>query len=118
MALLTVRAAADRMGVGYSTLKQWIHRGKIRTTTTAGGNHGLSEAEVDLLLTDIAANGIALAPAQAAKPRLRRSDEHLRELLAAGQPALLVTGDQRLVDEPFEGARVLTARAFAELVDE
>jgi molybdopterin-binding protein len=38
------------MGIGYSTLKQWIFQGKIRTTTTAGGHHRLSEAEVDRLL--------------------------------------------------------------------
>src|SRR5262245_23331401 len=50
MALLTVRAAAERMGVGYSTLKQWIYQGKIRTTQTAGGHHRLSEAEIDRLL--------------------------------------------------------------------
>jgi molybdopterin-binding protein len=50
MPLLTVRAAAERMGIGYSTLKQWIFQGKVRTTTTAGGHHRLSEAEVDRLL--------------------------------------------------------------------
>jgi molybdopterin-binding protein len=50
MSLLTARAAAQRMGIGYSTLKQWIHQGKIRTTQTAGGHHRLSEAEIDRLL--------------------------------------------------------------------
>ncbi len=50
MSLLTVRAAAGRMGIGYSTLKQWIYQGKIRTTQTAGGHHRLSEAEIDRLL--------------------------------------------------------------------
>ncbi len=50
MALLTVRAAAGRMGIGYSTLKQWILQGKIRTTTTAGGHHRLPEAEVERLI--------------------------------------------------------------------
>ena len=50
MSLLTVRAAADRMGVGYSTLKQWIHQGKIRTTRTDGGQHRLPEAEVDRMM--------------------------------------------------------------------
>src|SRR3981081_43099 len=50
MSLLTVRAAAGRMGIGYSTLKQWIHQGKVRTTQTAGGHHRLAEAEVDRLL--------------------------------------------------------------------
>src|SRR5882757_7983860 len=50
MALLTVRAAADRMGIGYSTLKQWIYQGKVRTTTTEGGHHRLSDAEIERLL--------------------------------------------------------------------
>src|SRR5471030_1109650 len=50
MSLLTVRAAAERMGIGYSTLKQWIHQGKVRTTQTAGGHHRLAEAEVDRML--------------------------------------------------------------------
>src|SRR5262245_19003313 len=51
MALVTVRAAAERLGVGYSTLKQWIYQGKIRTTQTAGGHHRLSDAEIDRLLS-------------------------------------------------------------------
>ena len=38
------------MGIGYSTLKQWIHQGTIRTTQTAGGHHRLSEAEVERML--------------------------------------------------------------------
>ncbi len=50
MALLTVRAAADRLGVGYSTLKQWIYRGEVRTTQTAGGHHRVSDAEIERLL--------------------------------------------------------------------
>jgi excisionase family DNA binding protein len=50
MSLLTVRAAAERMGIGDSTLKQRIHQGKIRTTQTAGGHHRLSEAEMDRLI--------------------------------------------------------------------
>jgi molybdopterin-binding protein len=48
--LLTVRAAADRLGVGYSTLKQWIYDGKVRTVRTSGGHHRISEIEVDRLL--------------------------------------------------------------------
>ena len=51
MAQLTVRAAADRLGVGYSTLKQWIYQGRVRTTTTAGGHHRIAEAEIDRLTT-------------------------------------------------------------------
>ena len=44
--LLTVRAAADRLGVAYSTLKQWIYEGSIRTTKTRGGHHRIAESEI------------------------------------------------------------------------
>ena len=50
MILLTVRAAAERLGVGYSTLKQWIYSGAVRTTTTAGGHHRIAESEVERLV--------------------------------------------------------------------
>jgi len=50
MALVTVRAAAERLGVGYSTLKRWVHTGRVRTTRTEGGHHRVSEAEIDRLM--------------------------------------------------------------------
>src|SRR5262245_6341382 len=50
MALLTVRAAAEQLGVGYSTLKRWVHSGAVRTTRTAGGHHRISDAEIDRLI--------------------------------------------------------------------
>ena len=50
MTLITVSAAAQRLGIGYSTLKQWIYTGKVRTTTTAGGHHRISDAEIDRLM--------------------------------------------------------------------
>ena len=50
MALLTVRAAADQLGVAYSTLKRWVHTGRVRTTRTEGGHHRVSDAEIDRLL--------------------------------------------------------------------
>jgi molybdopterin-binding protein len=50
MALLTVRAAAAELGVAYSTLKRWVHSGRVRTTRTAGGHHRISDAEIDRLL--------------------------------------------------------------------
>jgi molybdopterin-binding protein len=48
--LFTVRAAADRLGVGYSTLKQWIYDGAVRTVRTRGGHHRLTELELQRLL--------------------------------------------------------------------
>jgi molybdopterin-binding protein len=50
MANVTVRAAAQRLGVGYSTLKQWIYQGRVRTTQTPGGHHRIAEPEVDRVL--------------------------------------------------------------------
>jgi len=50
MALLTVRQAASRLGVGYSTLKHWIYEGRVRTSVTTGGHHRIADAEVDRLL--------------------------------------------------------------------
>ena len=50
MALLTARAAAERLGVGYSTLKRWVRSGLVRTMRTEGGHHRVAEAEIDRLL--------------------------------------------------------------------
>jgi molybdopterin-binding protein len=69
MSLLSVRQAAERLGVGYSTLKQWIYRGRVRTQTTSGGHHRIAEAEIDRLLAP------ASTPAQRSRAR-------------AGKPAL------------------------------
>ena len=50
MPQMTVRAAAGQLGVGYSTLKQWIYQGRVRTTETPGGHHRIAESEVERLL--------------------------------------------------------------------
>ncbi|MBM3819779.1 MAG: helix-turn-helix domain-containing protein [Acidimicrobiia bacterium] len=63
MALLTVRTAAQRLGIGYSTLKHWIYTGTVRTTTTAGGHHRIADAEIDRLI----------AKSDAAPPKKKRS---------------------------------------------
>lgn len=76
--------------------------------------HRLSDADVEAILTEIAADGIDLEPKRPPKERRRRGDEHLWELLAASPSAFLVTGDQRLIEEPVGGARVMTARAFVD----
>jgi molybdopterin-binding protein len=69
MALLTVRAAAQRLGVAYSTLKGWIYSGSVRTTTTAGGHHRISDAEIDRL---IARGHASLRPEPPARDERRR----------------------------------------------
>ncbi len=50
MSIMTVREAAERLGVSYSTLKQWIYKGRVRTIRTEGGHHRIRESEVDRLL--------------------------------------------------------------------
>lgn len=50
MAMVTVRAAADRLGVGYSTLKRWIGSGSVRTVRTEGGHHRISDDELARLM--------------------------------------------------------------------
>jgi molybdopterin-binding protein len=116
MALLTVRAAADRMGIGYSTLKQWIFQGKVRTTTTAGGHHRLSDAEVDRMLARQApdtpparrgtrSNGLIVA--LSCRNRLHGFVEEVRVDGLLGQVRLRI-GDQVLT-------AVVTADALAEL---
>jgi molybdopterin-binding protein len=48
---LSVRDAARSLGVTYSTLKQWIYKGAVRTVKTEGGHHRISTDEVERLLT-------------------------------------------------------------------
>ena len=117
MSLLTVRAAAERMGIGYSTLKQWIYQGKIRTTQTAGGHHRLSEAEIDRLLARQSSN-VPSRPREGSKPtglivalsgrnRLRGFVEEVRVDGLLGQVRLRI-GDQMLT-------AVVTSDALSEL---
>ena len=117
MSLLTVRAAAERMGIGYSTLKQWIFQGKVRTTTTAGGHHRLSETEVDRMLAKhtpsaYAHSGAARKPtgfivALSGRNRLRGFVEEVRIDGLLGQVRLRI-GDQTLT-------AVITSDAINEL---
>lgn len=48
--LLTARDAADALGVTYSTLKQWIYKGSVRSVRTDGGHHRIAQEEVERLL--------------------------------------------------------------------
>jgi molybdopterin-binding protein len=117
MPLLTVRAAAERMGIGYSTLKQWIHQGKIRTTQTAGGHHRLSEAEIERLLARHSPSGrpqsrqakgpTRLIVALSGRNRLRGFVEEVRIDGLLGQVRLRI-GDQTLT-------AVITSDALGEL---
>jgi len=105
MALLTVRAAAERLGIGYSTLKQWIHKGRVRTTQTEGGHHRVADAEIDRLITRHTPNNrlARLAPrrtpgvivALSGRNRLRGFVEEVRTDGLMAQVRLRI-GDQTL----------------------
>jgi molybdopterin-binding protein len=116
MTHLTVRAAADRLGVGYSTLKQWIYQGRVRTTHTAGGHHRISEAEIDRLTSrhepeartatrPAATSGLIVA--LSGRNRLRGFVDEVRSDGLLGQVRLRI-GDQTLT-------AVITGDAIQEL---
>jgi len=118
MKLLTVRAAATQLGVGYSTLKQWIYHGGVRTTQTAGGHHRISETEVERLLARADSNKprgksdrtpatSGLIIALSGRNRLRGFVEEVRIDGLLGQVRLRI-GDQTLT-------AVITGDAIREL---
>ncbi|MEO8431676.1 MAG: putative toxin-antitoxin system toxin component, PIN family [Acidobacteriota bacterium] len=79
--------------------------------------HGLSEAEVDGILVDIAANGFLMDVEVEPTARDRQpGDEHLWRWMRAVPIAVLVTGDKRLAAHEL-GKRVLSAREFADLLE-
>jgi molybdopterin-binding protein len=75
MALVTVRVAAERLGVGYSTLKRWIGSGRVRTTRTEGGHHRIADAEIDRLTS-------RQQPDQPARAHRQLPDETIASLSA------------------------------------
>lgn len=44
--LLTPREFADRMGISYPTIKQWLYRKKVRAVRTPGGHYRISVEEL------------------------------------------------------------------------
>jgi len=49
MKYLTARVAAQRLGVSYPTLKQWIYRKAIQAMRTPGGHYRVPESEIERL---------------------------------------------------------------------
>jgi molybdopterin-binding protein len=115
MTLLTVRAAAERLGVGYSTLKHWIYEGRVRTTQTPGGHHRIADAEIDRLVAKSDATrrtaprdqSTGLIVSLSGRNRLRGYVEEVRTDGLLGQVRLRI-GDQILT-------AVITADAIREL---
>jgi uncharacterized protein len=73
--------------------------------------HALSEEEIDSLLQQIVMNAIMHEPfTKSSAPD--RGDDHLWQLLADWKESILVTGDQRLIDNPPEQRIVCSPREF------
>jgi molybdopterin-binding protein len=101
--LLTPRDAAGRLGVSYSTFKQWIYKGSVRTVRTNGGHHRIAESEVERLLASTGkapkaragrtTSGLVLA--LSGRNQLRGVVEEVRVEGLLAQVRLRI-GDQRL----------------------
>ncbi len=77
--------------------------------------HGLSVAEIEVILTEIAAHAIVLAPRPALESRVApdAGDQFLWDLLATRPDLKLVTGDKLLLQDPAMRHRVMSPQTFA-----
>ena len=73
--------------------------------------HGLTVAQLESILTDLAQHAIVLAPAAAA-PAPDPGDQLLWELLAARADLILVTGDKLLLRDRGMHGRVISPSTF------
>ena len=76
--------------------------------------HGLSNQDIDRLLTHLVANAMWREPA-ATNNAPDPADQHLWALLATFPKALLITGDQLLLKDPPAPGSVISPRRFRDL---
>ncbi|WP_295887760.1 putative toxin-antitoxin system toxin component, PIN family [uncultured Thiohalocapsa sp.] len=77
--------------------------------------HGLTEPEVDALLTDLVANAIWRDPGPAS-PAPDPGDTHLWQLLEGHAGSILITGDRLLIEQPPGRASVISPRTYVERI--
>jgi len=56
--LYTPRDAAQRLGISYPTIKQWLYRGKLRAVKTPGGHYRIHERDIEAMLNPGSPSGI------------------------------------------------------------
>ena len=76
--------------------------------------HGRSPSEIDSLLTELIANGMVRDPSSYSMSAPDPGDEHLWALVATHPGAVLVTGDQLLIDKPPKRTRAVSPRTFVD----
>jgi uncharacterized protein len=77
--------------------------------------HGLSEGEIDTILTQLVQHAIVLAPAEnksATQLAPDPGDQFLWDLLSSRTDLMLVTGDHALKHNPTMPGRVISPQAF------
>jgi len=79
--------------------------------------HGLTEQEIDVLLTDVVANAIWRDP-EPVSPAPDPGDNHLWALLESHVGSILITGDRLLIDSPPARASVISPRSYVERIAE
>lgn len=79
--------------------------------------HRLKEQAIDEILIELIANGRLREVERSGSTGLPAGDDHLWALMAKEPSALLVTGDQMLIDHPPESRAVLLPRAFLDLLE-
>lgn len=77
--------------------------------------HGLSVAEVDAILTDLARHAIVLSPASTVASSIApdSGDQFLWDLLAARPDLVLVTGDKLLLQDQAMRGRIILPQTLA-----
>jgi predicted nucleic acid-binding protein len=78
--------------------------------------HGLGDADVDSILTELALNGRVCQPPPVTGAVPDSGDRHLWALLESDLAAVLVTGDAALQRHAPEPGRVLSPRSFVLLL--
>lgn len=73
--------------------------------------HGLSEKELDVVLTDLVANAVWQDPSVSASAP-DPGDDHVWALLATRAGTTLITGDRLLLDHPPEHTSAITPKTY------
>ena len=76
--------------------------------------HGLTVADVEAILTDLAQHAIVLRPPPLTAPAPDPGDQLLWDLLAARLDLILVTGDHLLLQDAGMRGRVISPKEFME----
>lgn len=105
------REAARMLGISYPTIKQWILQGKLKTVTTPGGHHRISESALKPFLAKD-----RLKPQAESRERYRRvsgRNQLVGKILSVRIEGLLAQVELEIGDQKISS--IITADAAREL---